>query len=147
MLLMLQRSFDPSSIAFKTFRSLDKHIRNAMLPGSEIKTIDLKKPLDGDQELKFHFVSLKAELRRFIANPLFRGKLYTQFEPEFTQERPFKRMFRRANSGTVFEYFQIQDPDASLAVFVLASDASFSGQNREHHPIYCELHHIVIFFK
>jgi hypothetical protein len=55
-----------------------------MLPGSEIKSIDLKKPLDGDQELKFHFVSLKAELKRFIANPAFRGKLYAQFEREFT---------------------------------------------------------------
>jgi hypothetical protein len=109
-----------------------------MLPGAEIKTINVKQPLDGDQELKFYFVSLKAEIRRFIANPAFRGKMYTQFEPEFTEERPFKRIFRRANSGTVFEYFQIQDPDASPAVFVLASDASFSGQNREHHPIYCE---------
>ena len=110
-----------------------------MLPGAEIKTIDLRRPLDGDQELKFHYVSLKAELKRFIANPAFRGKMYTQFEPEFTKERPLKRIFRRANSGTVFEYFQIQDPDASPAVFVLASDASFSGQNREHHPIYCKL--------
>ena len=98
----------------------------------------MKQPLDGDQELKFYFVSLKAEIRRFIANPAFRGKMYTQFEPEFTEERPFKRIFRRANSGTVFEYFQIQDPDASPVVFVLASDASFSGQNREHHPIYCK---------
>jgi len=134
----LQRSFDPSSIPFKTLRSLDQHIRNAMLPGAEIKTINVKQPLDGDQELKFYFVSLKAEIRRFIANPAFRGKMYTQFEPEFTEERPFKRIFRRANSGTVFEYFQIQDPDASPVVFVLASDASFSGQNREHHPIYCK---------
>ena len=82
-----------------------------MLPGAEIKTIDLRRPLDGDQELKFHYVSLKAELKRFIANPAFRGKMYTQFDPEFTKERPLKRIFRRANSGTVFEYFQIQDPD------------------------------------
>ena len=143
-ILSLQRSFDPSSIPFKTLRSLDNLIRNSMLPGAEISTIDLKKPLDGDQELKFHFVSLKAEFRRFIANPAFRDKIYTQFEPEFTKERPFKRIFRRANSGTVFEYFQIQDPDASPAVFVLASDASFSGQNREHHPIYCEKHFICV---
>jgi len=139
LIVLLQKSFDPSSVPFKTLRSLDKHIRDAMLPGAEIKTIDLRRPLDGDQELKFHYVSLKAELKRFIANPAFRGKMYTQFEPEFTKERPLKRIFRRANSGTVFEYFQIQDPDASPAVFVLASDASFSGQNREHHPIYCKL--------
>lgn len=135
----LQANFDPSSIPFKSLRSLDNKIRNAMLPGAEIKTIDLKKSLDGDQELKFHFVSLKAEFRRFIANPAFRGKMYTQYEPEYTEERPRKRVFRRANSGTVFEYFQIQHPYASPAVFVLASDASFSGQNREHHPIYCTL--------
>ena len=134
-ILPLQRSFDPSSIPFKTLRGLDKHIRNAMLPGADIRTLDLKKPLDGDQQLKFYSVSLKAEFRRFIANPAFRGKMYTQFEPEFTKERPHKRIFRRVNSGTVFEYFQCQDPDASPAVFVLASDASFSGQNREHHPI------------
>ena len=143
-ILPLQRSFDPSSIPFKTLRGLDKHIRNAMLPGADIRTIDLKRPLDGDQELKFYFISLKAEFRRFIANPAFRDKMYTQFEPEFTKERPLKRIFRRANSGTVFEYFQIQDPDASPAVFVLASDASFSGQNREHHPIYCEKHFICV---
>ena len=87
MIVALQRSFDPSSIPFKTLRSLDKHIRDAMLPGADIKTVNLKKPLDGDQELKFHFVSLKAEFRRFIANPAFRGKMYTQFEPEFTKER------------------------------------------------------------
>jgi hypothetical protein len=97
----LQRSFDPSSIPFKTLRGLDKHIRNAMLPGADIRTLDLKKPLDGDQQLKFYFVSLKAEFRRVIANPAFRGKMYTQFEPEFTKERPLKRIFRRANSGTV----------------------------------------------
>ena len=143
-ILPLQRSFDPSSIPFKTLRGLDKHIRNAMLPGADIRTLDLKKPLDGDQQLKFYYVSLKAEFRRFIANPAFRGKMYTQFEPEFTQERPHKRIFRRANSGTVFEYFQCQDPDASPAVFVLASDASFSGQNREHHPIYYEKHLICV---
>jgi hypothetical protein len=78
-----------------------------MLPGAEIKTVNVKQPLDGDQKLKFHFVSLKAEIRRFIANPTLQGKMYTQFEPEFTEERPFKRIIRRANSGTVFEYFQI----------------------------------------
>ena len=76
-ILSLQRSFDPSSIPFKTLRGLDKHIRNAMLPGADIRTLDLKKPLDGDQQLKFYSVSLKAEFRRFIANPAFRGKMYT----------------------------------------------------------------------
>ena len=39
-----------------------------MLPDAEIRTIDLKGPgpVDGDQKLKFHVVSLKAEFRQFM---------------------------------------------------------------------------------
>ena len=60
----LQRSFNPSesSIQFKTLSSLDKHVQYAMLPGIETRIIDFKKPLDGDQDLKFHFGSLKADI-------------------------------------------------------------------------------------
>jgi hypothetical protein len=39
-----------------------------MLPGAEIKTINVKQPLDGDQELKFYFVSLKAPVQTQILN-------------------------------------------------------------------------------
>ena len=102
MILPLQRSFNSSSIPSKKLRSLDKNIRSAMLPqaGAEIRTIDLKEPLDGNQELKCQFVCLEAEFRLFIANPA----LCTKFEPECTEERRFKRIFRQANSGTVFKY-------------------------------------------
>jgi hypothetical protein len=47
-------------------------------------------------------------------------------------------MFRRANSGVVFEFFSKEYPEATPVIFILASDASFSGQHREHHPIYRE---------
>ena len=51
--------------------------------------------------------------------------------------RPNKRRFQRANSGVIFEFFQKENPDTtSPVIFLLASDASFSGQHREHHPIY-----------
>jgi hypothetical protein len=44
--------------------------------------------------------------------------------------------FRRANSGVVFEFHQKDNPGCSPVIFLLASDASFSGQHRAHHPIY-----------
>ena len=54
--------------------------------------------------------------------------------------RPDKRMFRRANSGVVFEFISMEYPQeyATPVIFILSSDASFSGQHREHHPIYRE---------
>jgi len=119
-------------------QTLDKHIVKAMLPDGDIISLDLNEPLDGDQILQFHYVSLLAAIKQFIADPAYANKLYTQFEYEFSMERPYKRMFRRVNSGMVFEYFQLQHPAASPVVFVLASDASYSGQHREHHPVYCK---------
>jgi hypothetical protein len=47
-------------------------------------------------------------------------------------------MFRRANSGVVFEFHQKENPGATPVIILLASDASYSGQHREHHPIYRE---------
>jgi hypothetical protein len=54
--------------------------------------------------------------------------------------RPNKRRFQRANSGVVFEFISKDFPEATPVVFILASDASFSGQHREHHPIYREFY-------
>jgi len=117
--------------------TLDKHIVRDMLDG-DIMTVDLNEPKDGDQILQFHYVSPLGAIKRLLADPAYANKLYTQFEYEFSAEPPFRRTFRRVNSGMAFEYFQLQNPAASPVVFVLASDASFSGQHREHHPIYCK---------
>jgi hypothetical protein len=54
--------------------------------------------------------------------------------------RPNKRRFQRANSGVVFEFISKDFPEATPVIFILASDASFSGQHREHHPIYREFY-------
>jgi hypothetical protein len=42
-------------------------------------------------------------------------------------------MFRRANSGVVFEFISMEYPQeyATPVIFILSSDASFSGQHRE----------------
>jgi hypothetical protein len=48
------------------------------------------------------------------------------------------RRFRKANSGVVFEFYQKEAKLATPVIFLLASDASYSGQHRSHHPIYRE---------
>ena len=53
-----------------------------MLPDSEVKTKDLHEALDGDQPMKFHYVSILAEIKRMLGNPAYAGKIYTSFEYE-----------------------------------------------------------------
>ncbi len=53
-----------------------------MLLDSEVKTVNLHEPLDGDQPIKFHYVSILAEIKRMLGNPAYSGKMYTSFEYE-----------------------------------------------------------------
>jgi hypothetical protein len=54
----------------------------AMLPDSELKTVNLHEALDGDQPMEFHYVSIMAEIKRMLGNPAYSGKMYTKFEYE-----------------------------------------------------------------
>jgi len=47
-----------------------------------------------------------------------------------------KRLFQKANSGLVFECFQLLDPTASPILIIIASDASHQG-HISRHPLYC----------
>ena len=53
-----------------------------MLPNSAVKTENLHEALDGDQPMKFHYVSVLAEIKRMLGNPAYSGKMYTAFEYE-----------------------------------------------------------------
>ena len=55
-----------------------------------------------------------------------------------SNRRPGMRKIRKANSGVVFEFYQKENKNATPVIFLLASDASYSGQHRTHHPIYRE---------
>jgi hypothetical protein len=57
-------------------------VRKAMLPGSEIKTVNLYEELDGDQPMEFYYVSILAEVKRMLGNPAYSAKMYTQYEYE-----------------------------------------------------------------
>jgi len=77
-----QPGFDPSDVPFQSFRTMDEKVRKAMLPDSGIKTVDLHEEKDGDQPVKFNYISVMAEMKRMLANPTYSGKMYTHFEYE-----------------------------------------------------------------
>ena len=93
---------------------------------------------DGEQNLYFCWIDPIEAATRMVAHSKFRDKLYTQFEPQHSEERPNKRVFGRANSGFVFQAAQAVDPDSSPLMLLFYADKSFSGQHRTHHPIYSE---------
>ena len=69
-------------VPFNSIRTLNKTVVAAMLPDSEVKTVNLHEALDGDQPMEFHYVSILAEIKRMLGNPAYSGKMYTKFEYE-----------------------------------------------------------------
>ena len=92
--------------------------------------------LDGDNKLKFYWIDLVKAIERSIEDPSYLNKLYHAFEMSLDENGV--RVFDRANSGLVFESFQLLDPSVSPILVIIASDASHQG-NTTHHPLYCEL--------
>jgi hypothetical protein len=62
-----------------------------------------------------------------VAHSKFRDKLYTQFEKQYSEERPNKRVFGRANSGFVFQAAQAVDPDSSPLMLLFMLTSLFPG--------------------
>ena len=59
--------------------------------------------LDGDQLVDFYWVDPLLSAERIVAKSKYAGKLYLQFEPEESWERPGVRAFGRVNGGLIFE--------------------------------------------
>ena len=72
--------------------------------------------------MKFYWIYLIDLACRQLEDPTFAGKLYHQFEQ---QDDGFgKRVFEKANSGLVFESFQMLDMECAPALIILASECS-----------------------
>ena len=82
-------------------------------------------------------------IERSIEDPSYLDKLYHAFELSLNEKG--ERVFDRANSGLVFESFQLLDLASSPVLVIVASDASHQG-NTTHHPLYCELCSLLIGF-
>ena len=81
--------------------------------------------LDGTNSLKFYFVDLLESVYRVIQDPMYAEKLY--HASEMQTDGNGSRMFQKANSGLVFECFQLLDPTVSPILVILASDPSHQG--------------------
>jgi hypothetical protein len=42
--------------------------------------------------------------------------------------------FEKSKSGVIFEFYQNENKNATPVIVLLASDASYEGQHRSHHP-------------
>ena len=74
-------------------------------------------------------------MRRQLEDPAFTGKQYHRSE----QDDGFgNRFFEKADSGLVFESFQMIDMESAPALIIVASDAAHRG-NVVFRPMYCKL--------
>jgi hypothetical protein len=101
-------------------------------------TPDALTELDGNQTLDFYWLDPVETAKRLVGKKKFAGKLYYQFEREDSVQRPGKRAFGRANSGTVFQSAQLIDMFSVPLLLLLYADKTFSGAHATHHPIYCK---------
>ena len=81
----------------------------------------------------FHFIDLFDSIIRSVQDPTLKGKLYHEFD--MNQDQDGNRVFQKANSGLVFESFYYLDVTAAPLIAIIASDASFHG-NQTQHPVY-----------
>ena len=58
---------------------------------------------DGDQLVDFYWIDPLMNAERIVAKSKYAGKLYLQFEPEESWERPGVSAFGRVNGGLIFE--------------------------------------------
>ena len=90
---------------------------------------------DGNQTLDFYWIDPIQAAQRDICKQHYSGKFYTGYTGVLAA---LHRKFDKANSGLVFQAAHLVDVDSSPVLIVFYADASFSGQNMSHHPIYCE---------
>jgi hypothetical protein len=91
--------------------------------------------LDGSNKMTFYWIDLLEVVKRYIQDPSYANKLYHAFE--MATDDDGNRMFDKANSGMVFEVFQLMDPTSAPVLIIVASDGSHKG-NISQHPMYCE---------
>ena len=86
--------------------------------------------------MKFYWIDLIESARRELEDPAFAGKLYHQFEQQ--DDGIGNRVFEKADSGLVFQSFQMLDLECAPAWIIIASNAGHHGKV-VFRPMYCKL--------
>ena len=77
--------------------------------------------LDGVQLVDFYWIDPLMNAERIVAKSKYAGKLYLQFEPEESWERPGVRAFGRVNGGLIFEAAYLIDRTSVPLLTVLSN--------------------------
>lgn len=92
--------------------------------------------MDGDQNLELYWIDPVDAMDRLVARPEFKDKIYFKYERQESEQRPTKRAFGRANSGTVFQEAQALDLNSVPMLHLFYADKSFSGAHGSKYPVY-----------
>ena len=92
--------------------------------------------MDGDQNLELYWIDPVDAMDRLVARPEFKGKIYLQYERQESEQRPTKRAFGHANSGSVFQEAQALDLNSVPMLHLFYADKSFSGAHGSKYPVY-----------
>ena len=117
------------------FTKVYHHIILKLLEIYSYITIVSVSAMDGDQPVDFYWIDPLLSAERIAGRTKYAKKLYLQFEPQDSWERPGVRAFGRVNAGLVFESAYMIDPGSVPLMSVFYGDKSFL-KGMTHHPIY-----------
>ncbi len=99
--------FSPYDLSeFTSVQTMESKIMKYLFPeGHKVK--NLTRQRDGKQ-LVLHYIPYTEAVRRLLRNEAFAGKMYHNFEVQWSARRNGVRAIGRSNSGTLFEGAQIR---------------------------------------
>ena len=144
--------FSPYDLAeFTCVQTMESRIMKFLFPEGH-KTKDLTRRRDG-KRLILHYIPYIEIVRRQLRNQTFEGKLYQNFQMQWSTRRLGVRAIGRANSGTLFQGAQIranhlahgsglgkEGVETRVAGLLTASDATYGEKNMPWHGSYGKRH-------
>jgi hypothetical protein len=144
--------FSPHDLSeFTSVQTMESKIMKFLFPeGHKIK--NLTRQRDGKQ-LVLHYIPFIEVVRRLLRNEAFAGKMYHNFEVQWSARRNGVRAIGRSNTGTLFQGAQIRANrlaagsglakmglETRVAMLVTASDATYGEKNMPWHGVYGKAH-------
>ena len=140
--------FSPHDLAeFTCVQTMESRIMKFLFPEGH-KTKDLTRRRDG-KKLILHYVPYIEIARRQLRNEMFAGKMYHNFQVQWSTRRLGVRAIGRANSGTLFQAAQIRAThlaqgsglgkdgvETRVAGLLTVSDATYGEKNMPWHGSY-----------
>jgi hypothetical protein len=146
--MAVNQKFSPHDLSeFTSVQTMESKIMKFLFPeGHKIK--DLTRQRDG-KRMVLHYLPYIEMVRRLLRNESFKGKMYHNFEMQWSTRRFGVRAIGRSNTGTLFQGAQIKanwlSKDSGLAkpgvetrvaALITVSDATYGEKNMPWHGNY-----------